>query len=257
MKILTIGDVVGSSGCEYLRKVLPNLKRELKIDLTICNGENSADGNGCTPYSSNFLLDSGADVLTGGNHSLRRRENYATLENANIPVLRPANFYKTAPGSGVFVLDKGFVQVAVFNLIGNVYSPVNFENVFETLDRLIDGHKHCKIKILDFHAEATAEKRALGFYADGRISAFFGTHTHTQTADEQILPGGTGYITDIGMTGPVQSVLGIEPKLAIEKMKTGMPVKFDYAKSDCRLCGCIFDVDETTGKCLSVKRVNV
>lgn len=253
MRILTVGDVVSTIGCEYLRQKLPGLKRSLGADIVIVNGENSAVGNGMLPSSAEHILDSGADLVTGGNHTLKRREFYTYLEE-NHPVIRPANFYKTAPGRGTAVIDKGRVQVGVINLMGTVYlEPLT--NPFECVDKEIERLKQegCRIILVDFHGEATAEKRAMGFYLDGRVSALFGTHTHVQTSDAQILPKGTGYITDLGMTGPVQSVLGIEPQLAIEKIKTHLPVRFQNAGGQCALEGCVFDIDEKTGLCVSAE----
>ena len=256
MKILVIGDVVGDNGSEFLRRTLPSFKKNNGIDLCIVNGENSAQGNGIHPHSAEHLLASGADVITTGNHVLRRAEIYPKLDEEGYPLIRPANFHRAAPGKGYYIINKGFMQIAVINLIGVVYLENN-ENPFECIDRVLEEVKHCKIKIVDFHAEATAEKRAMGFYLDGRASAIFGTHTHVQTNDAQVLPGGTGYITDIGMTGPIQSVLGITPSLAIEKMKTNLPVRFQNPDGDCRMEGCIFEIDNKTGKAISAKTVSV
>lgn len=257
MNILFVGDVVSAVGCEFLRKHLPTLKRIKNIDLCVVNGENSAVGNGMLPQSVESILGSGATVVTSGNHALRRKEIYPVLDEQEY-LLRPANFHKTAPGKGYCIVDMGFCQVAVINLIGRVYME-QAENPFEELDRIleIDEVKKCRIKLVDFHAEATAEKRALAFYADGRVSAIFGTHTHTQTADEQIFENGLGYITDVGMTGPDRSVLGVVPDLAIEKMKTGLPVRFLTAEGDCRLDACIIEVDNKTGKTVNIERISI
>lgn len=249
MKILTIGDVVSSQGCEYLRQELPKLKKELGIDIVITNGENSAVGNGVTPKSADFLLSCGIDVITLGNHSLRRKEIYDYLDDDNKPIIRPANYHKSAPGKGYFIIDKGYCQIAVINLQGIVYlEPI--ENPFSAIDRILDEIKDLGVNIIviDFHAEATSEKRAMGFYLDGRVSAVFGTHTHTQTSDNQILPKGTGYITDIGMTGTYYSVLGVSPECIIKKLKTGLPVKFENNDGPCVLEGCLFEIDNSTGK---------
>ena len=210
------------------------------------NGENSAQGNGILPQSADHILTSGTDVITTGNHALRRFEIYNKLEETDCPIIRPANFYRTAPGKGYYIIDKGFIKIAVINLIGVVYLENN-DNPFDCIDKILEEVNDCKIKIVDFHAEATAEKRAMGFYLDGRVSALFGTHTHVQTNDAQILPNGTGYITDIGMTGAIQSVLGVTPSLAIEKMKTNLPVRFENPDGDCKLEGCIFGLKEKNG----------
>lgn len=254
MNILAIGDVVGSIGCRFLRSHLPAVKKMKGIDLVIANGENSADGNGLTPVSVRYLLDSGVDVVTSGNHSFRRKESYElydTCEN----LLRPANFPSSVPGRGFCVVDMGRVQVGVINLMGVVYME-SMESPFEAADRILAGGLP-KITLMDFHAEATGEKRALAYYLDGRISALFGTHTHVQTADEMILPKGTGYLSDLGMSGPIQSVLGVKPELAIEKMKTKMPVRFAIAEGDCQICGAIFSIDEHSGKTVAVERMQI
>lgn len=256
MNILTIGDVVGTNGCEFLRKKLPSLKKQYKIDLCIVNGENSAQGNGILPQSADHIFTSGADIITTGNHVLRRFEIYNRLDETDSPVIRPANFYRTAPGKGYYIIDKGFIKIAVINLIGVVYLENN-DNPFDCIDKILEEVSDCKIKIVDFHAEATAEKRAMGFYLDGRVSAIFGTHTHVQTNDAQILPNGTGYITDIGMTGAIQSVLGVTPSLAIEKMKTNLPVRFENPDGDCKMEGCIFEIDNKTGKAISAQTISI
>ncbi|MGN1203028.1 MAG: TIGR00282 family metallophosphoesterase [Eubacterium sp.] len=248
MKILAIGDIVSKQGCEYLRQELPGLKKELGADIVIVNGENSAVGNGILPQSATHILDSGADVITLGNHCLKRKEIYDYLEEGN-PIVRPANYHCSAPGRGYMIIDKGFCRAAIINLQGSVYmEPV--ENPFSVIDKIIDEitQQDIKIILVDFHAEATSEKKAMGFYLDGRISALFGTHTHIQTSDNQILPNGTGYITDLGMTGPYYSVLGVEPECVIEKLKTSLPVRFTIPDGPCVLEGCLFEIDNSSGK---------
>ncbi len=256
MKILAIGDVVGANGCDFLRKTLPSFKRNNGIDLCIANGENSAQGNGILPQSAEHLLTSGADIITTGNHAFRRFEIYNKFDEEGYPLIRPANFYRTAHGKGCYIIDKGFMKIAVINLSGTVYLENN-DNPFDCIDRILDEVSDCRIKIVDFHAEATAEKRAMGFYLDGKVSAIFGTHTHVQTNDAQVLPLGTGYITDIGMTGPVQSVLGITPSLAIEKIRTNLPVRFENPDGECKMEGCIFEIDNKTGKTIKAEAVSV
>ena len=248
MKILTLGDIVSKQGCDYLRQELPKIKRELGVDLVIVNGENSAVGNGVIPQSAKHILDSGADVITLGNHSLKRKEIYDYLDGDN-PIVRPANYHISAPGRGYMIVDKGYCRIAVVNLQGSVYMDA-IENPFSVIDKIIDeiNAQGVKIIIVDFHAEATSEKRAMGFYLDGRVSALYGTHTHTQTSDNQILPNGTGYVTDLGMTGTYYSVLGVSPQCIIEKLKTGLPVKFVNDDGPCVMEGCLFEVDNKTGK---------
>lgn len=255
MNILCVGDVVGSTGCQYLEAVLPDLKHHYHVDVCVVNGENSADGNGITPVSAERLFAAGADAITGGNHTFRRPEMYNFLERQN-GALRPANFPDTAPGSGVFIVDKGRFQVAVINLMGLVYmDPLACP--FETLKTILQASDLPPCRIVDFHAEATAEKKALAYFADGRITALVGTHTHVQTADEQILPNGTGFITDIGMTGPIQSVLGIRPELAIAKMRDKLPVRFEVAQGNCMLNAVLLNVDAKTGRTLSIQRLDI
>jgi metallophosphoesterase (TIGR00282 family) len=254
MNILAIGDVVGSIGCNFLRSHLPAIKKMKAVDLVIVNGENSANGNGLTPASAQFLFDSGVDVITTGNHCFRRRESYDLYDSCET-LLRPANFPSSVPGHGFCVVDMGRIQVGVINLMGVVYLE-SMDSPFDCVDRIL-AQGMPKITLVDFHAEATGEKRALGYYLDGRVSAVFGTHTHVQTADECILPKGTGYITDLGMTGPIHSVLGVKPEIIIQKMRTKMPARFDIAEGDCRIDGVIFTIDESTGKAIEVERLTI
>ena len=253
MNILTIGDVVGVQGCAFVRKHLPNLKKLKNIDLCIANGENSAAGNGITPSSAQYLFDSGVDFITTGNHIYKRREIYEFIDERR-DIIRPANLYSGNPGKGTAVIDMGSTQVGVINLMGQAFMNIA-ENPFLCIDALIEELKNCSIILLDFHAEATSEKRAMGFYLDGRIAAVFGTHTHVQTADEQILPKGTGYITDLGMTGPVNSVLGVTPESSLVWLKNSMPAHYDVPDEPCMLSGCIFEIDVKQNKCVSVERI--
>lgn len=256
MNILCVGDVVGNIGCGHLNKVLKTVKKQKNIDFTIVNGENSSDGNGITPSSAQQIFQAGADVITTGNHSYRRREMYDFYDE-NEFVLRPANFPDSAPGRGMGIYDMGKFSIAVINLLGVVYSEP-LDCPFKTVQRLIEwARREAKIIILDFHAEATAEKLALAFMLDGDVSAVFGTHTHVQTADERILPNGTGYITDVGMTGPINSVLGVKPELAIAKMRDKLPVRFETAQGECEMNGVIFEIDEKSGKCISAERIKI
>lgn len=254
MNILAIGDVVGSIGCRFLREKLPGFKKYKSIDLVIANGENSADGNGLTPSSADFLFNSGVDVITAGNHTFRRKESYPLFESCET-LLRPANFPPSAPGRGVCIYDMGRIQVGIVNLLGEVYMEP-MDSPFFTMDRILQMGLP-KITIVDFHGEATGEKRSFGYDFDGKVSAIFGTHTHVQTADECILPLGTGYISDVGMTGTIDSVLGVKKELVIEKMRSRMPVRFDLAAGPCRMDCILFSVDEKTGKTISVERFQI
>ncbi len=255
MRILCVGDVVATAGCHHLQRVLPMVKQRYGVDVCVVNGENAADGNGLTPTAFRSIMDSGADVVTGGNHIFRRRELYETLDEHPF-LLRPANFPTSAPGHGVCLVDRGRYQVAVVNLMGLVYmEPLACP--FETLDTVLQELDNPRFCVVDFHAEATAEKKALAFYADGRISALFGTHTHVQTADETILPLGTGFLTDVGMTGPRDSVLGICPEQSIAKMKGKLPVRFSAASGPCCMDAVLFTLDDKTGKTLEIERIRM
>lgn len=259
MRILSIGDVCGSIGCEKVRNILPKLKKDKNIDMVIINGENSADGNGITPDSAKYLLSVGADVITGGNHSLRRSEVYSFLDE-NEFVLRPHNLPEATVGKGYCVVDFGANKVAVINLSGKIFlEKMAADCPFACADALIEKAKQDGVKIIvvDFHAEATSEKRALGLYLDGKVSAFFGTHTHVQTADAQILQGGTGYITDLGMTGPVDSVLGVKKEIIINRLKDKDMSKFELADGECILNGCIFEIENATGKTIKIERIYI
>ncbi len=256
VRVLAVGDVVSAAGCEKLRDTLPLFKKEKNIDICIVNGENAAVGNGMTAFSCEHIFASGADVITGGNHTFRRREFYDTLDNSH-SIIRPINYSSDCPGRGYTIVDKGFVRIGVVNVLGTVYME-NLKNPFDCMDEAVAALKdEVSIIIVDLHAEATAEKKSLGFYLDGRVSAVFGTHTHVQTADEQILPNGTGYITDVGMTGPSLSVIGVKPELAIEKMRTNMPIRFENSEGNCLLQGIIFEIDRSSGKTVSVERISL
>jgi hypothetical protein len=256
MRILCIGDVVGSVGCNFLRSRLPALKKAKGIDFVVCNGENSADGNGLTPTSATFLFDSGVDAITLGNHTFRRKEVYEYLDE-NPFVARPANFPpKTTPGRGICNIDTGRRIVTVINLMGNMCIDNNLDCPFDCIDTLLQ-QAESKIIIVDFHAETTSEKRAMGYYLDGKVSAVFGTHTHVQTSDAQVLPKGTGYITDVGMTGTIHSVLGVKTEIIIEKFKTKLPQRFDLASGDCKMECIIFDIDDKTGSCTDCEALRI
>lgn len=257
MRLLAIGDVCGSIGCSYVRRVLPEIKKNKNIDFVIINGENSADGNGILPESADFLFSCGADVITGGNHSLRRKQVYDYLDENDF-VLRPQNLKNATAGKGYCLIDFGYLSAAVINLSGVIYlEKSEVSSPFAAADELIVKAKNdgAKIIIVDFHAEATSEKRALGLYLDGKISAFFGTHTHVPTADGQILKNGTGYITDIGMTGPKDSVLGVKSEIIINRLKDGNPAKFELANGECSLNSCIFEIDNKTGKTVKIEQI--
>lgn len=253
MKVVFIGDVCGKPGCEALSALLPEIKREYSADIAIVNGENSADTNGINTRSAEALFAAGADVITTGNHAFRHqsaREDFERLDT----LLRPANFGNDVPGNGVCELDFGAYSVAVVNLVGTAFmSPA--DNPFKCAEELLKSISS-KTIIVDFHAEATSEKRAMGFFLAGKASAVLGTHTHVQTADEQIIDG-TAYITDVGMTGVRDSILGVEKSVIIEKFLTYYPKKHVFAGGDnCNIdvCGAALEIDQKTGKALSITR---
>ena len=254
MKLLFIGDVVGKSGCDFFAENIFNIKKEKGIDITVVNGENSAQGNGMTKQSAEFLLANGADVITTGNHSFKRRESVSIYEENDV-VLRPSNYPEGVIGKGVTTLDMGRFSVAIINLMGVVYmEPIG--NPFDEADRLLKEIDTPNI-FVDFHAEATAEKKCMGQYLAGRVTAVMGTHTHVQTADETIIDGHTAYITDVGMTGPENSVLGVKNELAVDKMRLHYPVRFEESEEPPFLNGVLIDFDEKTGKARSIERLIV
>lgn len=254
MNILVLGDVVSDSGCEFIRKKLPSFKKLKNIDFTLANGENSSAGNGITPFSADHLFTSGVDFITTGNHVYRRKEIYDYLDDSEY-IARPFNFPASNPGRGVALFDMGMYSIGIINLMGTMYMD-NLENPFYAADKALkELEGKTNIILVDFHAEATSEKQALAYYLDGRVSAVFGTHTHVLTNDDRILSGGTGYITDIGMCGVIDSVLGVEKNIVIEKFMSNMPIRFDNAKGRCMINGCIFTIDDKTGKCLGTEAV--
>lgn len=256
MNILVLGDVVSDIGCQFVRRKLPAFKKFKAIDFCIANGENSATGNGITPASAEMLFSSGVDFITTGNHVYRRKEVYDLLDESEF-IIRPYNFPKGNPGKGVALIDCGRYSIGIINLMGTMFME-NLGNPFYSADEALkELEGKTNIILLDFHAEATSEKQALGFYLDGRISAFFGTHTHVLTNDDRVLPGGTGYITDIGMCGPCESVLGVKKEIVIEKFMKNMPVRFDAAGGNSMINGCIFTIDEKSGKCLSTENIRL
>jgi len=254
LNVLFIGDVQGQKVIGKLGAILPTLKKSEDIDLTVINGENSADGNGITPHSANMLFEIGADVVTTGNHAFKRKETDSMFSRRK-ELLRPANYGDNCPGKGVCVLDFGYYTAAVVNIIGSTYMAA-CDNPFKCMDAILDNLKKIPAKcvIVDFHAEATAEKKAMGFYLNGRVSAVLGTHTHVQTADERVLSGRTAYITDAGMTGAVDSVIGVE-KNVVAQFVNYYPQKQFQADGECELNAVAVEIDAQSGNALSIKRI--
>ena len=254
MRILALGDVVGSAAIEYLEKHLWQFRNKEKIDITVANVENASDIRGLSADDAKMLLGSGIDLLTLGNHAFGRRDIYDFLDGG-APIIRPANFPAQAPGSGYTILRVGGTRVLCINVQGRVYlDPL--ASPFETVDRVLEREKGAyNLAIMDIHAEATSEKLAIAHYFDGRIHVMFGTHTHVPTADTQTLPHGSGYVTDLGMCGPTNGILGTDKDAVLERFITQMPTRFSVANGPVIAQGVIFDVDDTTAHVRSVQRI--
>lgn len=255
MRILFIGDIVGEPGRKAMKELLPKIVKREKVDFVIANGENAAGGSGITPMLVDELLSYGVDVITSGDHIWKRKEIFDRI--AEEPrLLRPANYPREAPGFGsTVVASKSGTDVGVINIQGRVFMQA-IEDPFRVVKSEVDRIKNkARVIIVDIHAEATSEKMALGWFLDGLVSAVIGTHTHVQTADEKILPQGTAFLTDAGMTGPYDSVIGRKKEQILQRFTTQMPVRFEMAEGDIQLHGAIVDVDEKTGKANSIKRI--
>lgn len=257
MKVLFIGDIVGSIGREVVEKYLPRLKKKYELDVVIANGENAAAGRGITQKIYQQLLQVGVDVITMGNHTWDNKEIFDFIDEADY-LIRPANFSKEAPGKGMTQITKNGVTLSVINLHGRVFLPPH-EDPFQTADELVkEAQKTSPLIFVDFHAEVTSEKIALGWHLDGRVSAVVGTHTHVQTADARIYPKGTAYITDVGMTGPYDEILGMKKESVIYKFQTNMPSRFEVPKSGRDvLSGFFVHIDDKTGKAIHCERVYI
>lgn len=255
IRILAVGDVVGEAGLDFLRRRLPALRREQGVHFTVVCGENAAS-DGLMPAQADAIFAAGADVITMGNHTWDKRQIVNYLEE-NPYILRPANYPDRAPGRGWGVFDgpQG-LRIRVVDLIGRVEMNPNFDNPFTKMDQLLRAGG-ADLTLVDFHAEATSEKGAMAWYLDGRAQALWGTHTHVPTADEEVFPKGTGYITDLGMTGPVRSVLGVRPEQSVETFLGGLPGRYQTAEGACKLQGAVFSLDSATGLCVAVERVDV
>jgi 2',3'-cyclic-nucleotide 2'-phosphodiesterase len=257
MKVLFIGDIFGSPGRRAVRDLLAGIVTEHSPDLVLANGENAAAGFGITPALVNELLGAGVEVLTSGNHIWDRKEIIPYLaEHGDGRLLRPANFPDRVPGQGLYLgRTSSGVPYAVLNLQGRVFMPC-IECPFRGADALLERiPSEVRVRILDLHAETTSEKVALGWYLDGKVTAVIGTHTHIPTADERILPAGTAYITDVGMTGPYDSVIGLDKQMVIEKFLSQLPARFEVARGDVRLCGVVIEADPAEGRALSIQRI--
>ena len=261
MKILFVGDVFGSAGRKIVREHLGHVRESHQIDLTVINGENAAGGFGITPGLAEELFDWGADVITTGNHVWDKRELIEYMKSVPADsherarrVLRPANLQQGLPGYGVYEGQLADGQAyAVINLMGRVFMN-GTNDPFNAVNRVLEGVK-AKVILLDFHAEATSEKVAMGWHLDGRVTAVLGTHTHIPTADERVLPGGTAYQTDVGMSGPYDSVIGVEKELVLNRFLTGMPGKFEAATGNPKMCAALISCDGATGRAHHIQRI--
>ena len=257
MRILFVGDVVGRPGRDAFTSLLPSLRERLDVDACVVNGENVANGVGITPRLAEVLREAGADAITLGNHTWRREEIGPYLASSPV-VVRPANMPASAPGRGLAVVEgRDGTPVAVINLLGSLFlDPAH--SMWELVDGLVEeARRSTPVIVVDVHAEATSEKVALAAWLDGRVTAVLGTHTHVQTSDARVLPGGTAALTDVGMTGPHDSVIGVEADLAIRRMRTGMPVRFETASGGVRLEGALVTCDPATGRATAIEPVRI
>lgn len=251
MRVLAIGDVIGKPGRRAVAVLLPNLRRELKLDLVIANGENAAGGFGITAETAEELLESGVDVLTSGNHIYDQKDIVPHLDG-QLPLIRPINYPTAAPGRGYIIVK----DTLVVNAIGRVFVGT-FDCPFRAMDQLLSSLNPLpRVILVDFHAEATSEKVAFGWYLDGRISAVFGTHTHVPTADARLLPRGTAYVSDLGMVGPVNSVIGNDPRDVMERFLTQVPVRLRVPGGPVIFNSVMVEIDENTGKTVSMQRID-
>jgi metallophosphoesterase (TIGR00282 family) len=254
--VLCVGDVFGESGRRCVQTLLPRLRKQHEVDVAVVNVENAAAGFGVTPLIARTFLEQGVDVMTSGNHIWDRKEIIEYIVKENL-LLRPANYPSGTPGVGSAVVKAGPHKVAVLNLMGRVFLP-NLDCPFRKADEEVARlREETPLVVVDMHCEATSESQAMGWYLDGRVSAVVGTHRHVQTADERVLPQGTAFITDLGMTGPVNSVIGVEPELAISRFLTQMPNRFEAAKGPAALHGAVIRIDPNTGRALSIERLSV
>ncbi len=254
-RILAVGDVVGQSGVQHLQRHLRAVRKQYDVNFAVVNGEN-AQMVGLTREDAEAMFAAGADVVTLGNHTFGRAQIGPYLDECPY-ILRPANLGERAPGRGWGVYDCGRVEIGVMNLIGRVDMKNLSDSPFKTADRLLGAPEKPRFTLVDFHAEATSEKLAMAYYLDGRVSALWGTHTHVPTADEEVFPKGTGYISDLGMTGPVRGVIGVDAKQSVEGFLGGLPGRYRDAGGDCKLQGAVFTLDDETGLCTAVERIDM
>lgn len=255
MNILAVGDIVGKVGLQKLKEVLPTLKKEEKIDFVIVNAENAADGMGLTEKMYKEILATGTDCITMGNHTWGKKDIFGFIDEK--PVIRPANYSRNVPGKGYDIYEVKGKKICVINLIGRTSMTVLSDNPFTEAEDIIEKVKSTvDIIIIDFHAEASAEKIALSYFLDGKVTIIFGTHTHVQTADSEIMEKETAYITDIGMTGPKKSVIGMDVEASIKRFLTSLPEKYKTADGEGKFNSCLFEIDEKTNKVVNIRTIN-
>ncbi len=259
IKILIFGDVMGKIGRRAIDKILPKLKKELKPDLVIANAENSAHGKGITQKTTEEMIKSGVDFFTSGDHIWDKKESIFLLEKKDTRIIRPANYPVAVPGLGYKIIEVGLRKVLIINLIGRVFMKGDYDCPFKKLDQILKETQNEKVNaiVIDFHAEVTSEVRAFGFYADDRVSAVIGTHTHVPTADDQILDGGTAYLSDVGMVGAKDSVLGVDKKNIIKNFLTQMPVEHEIPETGRAIINAVFlEIDPKTKKAKKIDRIS-
>lgn len=257
MKILYIGDIVAKIGRRAVAQVLPELKNEKQIDFVIAQSENMSTGNGLTIKSVNEMREAGVDFFSGGNHSFRKKEFYPYFEDNSVPVIRPANYPGKAPGRGWAITNTPFGKVLVINVMGQTFNGPQFDHPLKTIDAILEDTKDEKLaaSIIDFHGDLTSEKVAIGFYYDGKVSAVVGSHIHVSTADAKVLPGGTAHITDTGMTGPIDSVLGVKKEIIIKRWLDQLPAQHDWPTTGAvQFSSVLIDID-SNGKAKSIEQI--
>jgi metallophosphoesterase (TIGR00282 family) len=256
LKVLFIGDIFGESGRNALKMCMPELKSTYNPDFCIANGENAAGGRGISYNTAQEIFDTGIDAITMGNHTWARKEILRIIDSG-IKIVRPANYPKGVPGKGRIVIEKNGIRLAVVNLLGRIYLDQPVDCPFQTIDRELSFLKgQADFTLVDFHAEATSEKIAMGYYLDGRVSCMVGTHTHVQTADDKILEKGTAFISDVGMTGPAEGVIGVDKELIIKKFTLGLPVQHEPAKGKAQINAVIVTLNEENNRASEIKRIN-
>ena len=260
LRALMIGDVVGKPGRMVITRNLPEIRARYDVDFVVANAENAAGGSGITPEIHNALLRAGVDCITLGDHAFRAKSIFPILNSKSPRIVRPANFPSEAPGYGMVVVDapgnskRPAVQIAVLTLLGRIFIQQPVDNPLTTAEKLLARVPDVRVRLVDFHSEATSESQIMGRFLDGKVSAVFGTHTHVATADETIFPGGTAYQTDVGMTGPFESIIGRNIENVVDNFRTGRPNNFDVAERDLRINGTLVDLDYVSGRALSIER---